>query len=394
MAIAFGAMGSGVTGTDSVVATLPTGITVGDMLWAWAGTNPDLTPVTPTDWILACTFSGGLGSGTASGAGQRRSTIYIKPASGSDTNPTISCVGSSIQARTGRISKASNKNWAFFGTGGSDNVADGNWIISASNPLASNGGLRSGDYILAITVSNSTFANTSSWSAEAVTISGCTFNATERDETAGSNGMDRIISDHLCTAGQSSIATISYTATLIFGNATGNASTKATGATAMLVLREVEDGIVSFGGSCFMAVEENSTTAVVSFGGSSNFISVAVEESEEVEDDPPMVIIHSPTPGARISPNDMISFTIVDDTGFGLVLPMIRLPDGRYEVIHDGESFAPDYLGSIRTEVVPGVQYRYDIVRVGGFPLPAAGQTEKEIKLFPFVADMSGQGPA
>lgn len=102
---------------------------------------------------------------------------------------------------------------------------------------------------------------------------------------------------------------------------------------------------------------------------------------------PPIVVIVSPAASSRITRNTELVFRITDDTGFRRLLPMIQFMDGRYEVIHDHEGFTPDYIGSIRTAIAGGYEYR--VARLQGWPEPPPNQ-EIEIKLIPFAFDLGG----
>lgn len=81
---------------------------------------------------------------------------------------------------------------------------------------------------------------------------------------------------------------------------------------------------------------------------------------------PPEVAIISPTVGTSISRASKLKFDVTDDKGaFRRILPAVRFPDGRYELVHDGESFTPDYDTSTRVAISGG--YEYEVERNGGW---------------------------
>jgi hypothetical protein len=85
-------------------------------------------------------------------------------------------------------------------------------------------------------------------------------------------------------------------------------------------------------------------------------------------DNPPTIANVSPAPGTALAVSSAITFDLLDDFGFRRIFVYARFASlGRWEVIHDGTSFGPQYDGgSTRTAV--GTGYHYSVARDGGWP--------------------------
>lgn len=82
----------------------------------------------------------------------------------------------------------------------------------------------------------------------------------------------------------------------------------------------------------------------------------------------PVVFNASPTAGSTVAPGDQLGFDVTDaDSGFRRILTTARYPNkGLWEVVHDGDSFAPFFVSSTRSAITDG--YRYRCTRTGGWP--------------------------
>ncbi len=82
----------------------------------------------------------------------------------------------------------------------------------------------------------------------------------------------------------------------------------------------------------------------------------------------PVVGNYSPAPGTAISRASALAFDVTD-AGAGLRRAIVaaRFPDGTYEIVHDGDAFAPRYSSlSARTTLAGG--FRFSVRRTGGWP--------------------------
>jgi hypothetical protein len=57
----------------------------------------------------------------------------------------------------------------------------------------------------------------------------------------------------------------------------------------------------------------------------------------------PSVFEFSPAPGTPITPSTPISFKVADETALRSVMVWALFPDGRTEVIYDGDAFTAEY---------------------------------------------------
>lgn len=81
---------------------------------------------------------------------------------------------------------------------------------------------------------------------------------------------------------------------------------------------------------------------------------------------PPTLVNLEPADGA-VRAQTVISFDLIDETELGLVAVVASFPDGSAELIHDGEGFRGNYLGSanLRTAIAGG--FHYAVRRDGGW---------------------------
>jgi len=77
----------------------------------------------------------------------------------------------------------------------------------------------------------------------------------------------------------------------------------------------------------------------------------------------PSVAIISPTPGTEIEPNDEITFTITDGVG---IVAATYAGSQVYEVVHDGDSFAPLFAPLSSRSAISG-GFQYTVGRLGGW---------------------------
>lgn len=110
----------------------------------------------------------------------------------------------------------------------------------------------------------------------------------------------------------------------------------------------------------------------------------------------PLLTVISPPPGSTIGPNTPIKFRYSDETGMGRPLPMFKflqpedgsgIPKYKYELVHDGDNFTPDYDG-VRTQI-SFLQYEYTVTRKGGWSATLQYVGGSPI-LVPFGADTAG----
>lgn len=89
------------------------------------------------------------------------------------------------------------------------------------------------------------------------------------------------------------------------------------------------------------------------------FGSRAVAEDTE----PPTIGDFDPALGETLSRTGSVSFSLVDESGtfHALVVNVAFESENRYDVVHDGNEFGPDYRNSTREVIANG--YRYTIVR-------------------------------
>lgn len=114
---------------------------------------------------------------------------------------------------------------------------------------------------------------------------------------------------------------------------------------------------------------------------------------------PPTITIVSPPPNSTIGPGTPLVFRYTDDQGLRRPMPMIKfrqpddgtgIPKYKYELIHDGDTFTPDYEGTC-IQLSP-VQYEFTVTRKGGWnaTLSYVGGSPT---LVPFGTDTGGNEP-
>jgi hypothetical protein len=110
----------------------------------------------------------------------------------------------------------------------------------------------------------------------------------------------------------------------------------------------------------------------------------------------PVITILDPPNGAAVGPSTRVKFRITDNAAFRRQLPMFKFPTAedptkfRYELIHDGEEFTPDYEGT-RTTIAGG--YEFEVGRKGGWSANISYQGIKDgsqLRLIPFAYDTGG----
>lgn len=81
---------------------------------------------------------------------------------------------------------------------------------------------------------------------------------------------------------------------------------------------------------------------------------------------PPVVSNLDPTVMTTVDRNQIHGFDFTDDDGFRTIIVAAKFASGRWDLIYDGDNFAPDYedLSSI-TPITDG--FHLDIGRAGGW---------------------------
>ena len=82
---------------------------------------------------------------------------------------------------------------------------------------------------------------------------------------------------------------------------------------------------------------------------------------------PPTIGDFEPEPGTTISSTQSIAFSLVDETGtfHALIVGVAFESESRYDVVHDGAEFGPDYRNSTRETIANG--FRYTVIRRQGW---------------------------
>ena len=85
---------------------------------------------------------------------------------------------------------------------------------------------------------------------------------------------------------------------------------------------------------------------------------------------PPTISGISPAAGTAITASTIISFDVLDDSGiFRRVLLAANFPNaGVYEIIHDGDSFGPQYSSPENSISAITGGYHFSVVRYDGWP--------------------------
>ncbi len=254
--IAFDSGGAVGTGTTSLTLAFPATVTTGDLL-ALCVTNkyPTNGPTLPTDafggvWVAPTNgqASGGFGIDGAD-LGHVYSTWYYKLATGTETGNLTVTVGSG-NSSAGKIQRYRNGtgSWLAAAANGAANLSSLSWSATAGTDPD----VTTNDMV--VTCSGS-YTDTSTFTVEALSQTGVTFGTmVERIDVAVTDGDDmRIVSsEHPVTAGPSSAADLTFTAT---------ASALTGGSTAFLRLREVAS-TVTFGSIGTASAGSTSVTPV------------------------------------------------------------------------------------------------------------------------------------
>lgn len=111
---------------------------------------------------------------------------------------------------------------------------------------------------------------------------------------------------------------------------------------------------------------------------------IKVSTSGPVDTDPPIVTIISPAVGSSIARTIPIVFNVTDPGGdFRRIIIVATFASSSLkEVVHDGNTFGPKYVGSINTRTVITDGFQYTILRDGGWPA--------NLVLTPFAIDTAG----
>lgn len=118
---------------------------------------------------------------------------------------------------------------------------------------------------------------------------------------------------------------------------------------------------------------------------------------------PPTITIISPAAGSVVGPSTRLVFRYEDDNALRRALPTIKIkqpgnpPTYKYELIHDGDNFAPDYIGTRTVIQASGPQIiEFTVQRKGGWAatLPYSGVTSGDaFEMVPFGTDTAGNEP-
>ena len=221
MSLAFGAIGTGASGSTSVAPSYPSGITVGQLLLCvvTSGATNNETPGTPSDWILlgtSTTTGGAFGVDT----GPRRVTVFARIADGSESGTlTVSITnGNTCRGSILRFTSSVGSSYLVRAGLGNDSTA-GTGVSIACGSLD----WVTGDVAV---VCVAQLIDNSTQSSQSLTATGTTFGTrTNRASVADTTGNDhRHVIDTFAavtTGGGSATTTWAYTAS--------NASTKAAG---------------------------------------------------------------------------------------------------------------------------------------------------------------------
>jgi hypothetical protein len=116
----------------------------------------------------------------------------------------------------------------------------------------------------------------------------------------------------------------------------------------------------------------------------------------------PTITIVSPIPGTVIGPSTPLVFRYEDETGLQRPMPCIKFrqpgdpPSYKYELIHDGVDFTPDYTGTKEIIQADPPIWQFTVRRKGGWTgtLQYHGvQPGDGFELVPFGTDTGGNEP-
>lgn len=99
----------------------------------------------------------------------------------------------------------------------------------------------------------------------------------------------------------------------------------------------------------------------VSGSGTEDYLDVAelriLDPLADGGDPTPPTVTISPASGSVLAPSDVVEVNATHAAGLTFVVLLAEFADGRYEVIHDGTSFAAAYALSTRSAITDGYQY-------------------------------------
>ena len=245
MSIAFGTIGAVANGATSLSVAYPASIAAGDLLLLGVASKYDPNnPLTPTGFTpLHFKRAGSGGAGADSGVASM--TVWYRIATGSEAGSISVSIpsGNTCLGVCARYTKSATADWALAITGGDDT----NPSTTFFDNLDANLGIQTGDVCVMFGAEN-TDANSAGHNPASTTLAatGCTFSSTqERADLGTSNGDDcgLIVTEHTCTAGQST-GIPSYTITGLSSGANHTC-----GAMVLVRMRELTGGGQSLVGS-------------------------------------------------------------------------------------------------------------------------------------------------
>lgn len=91
-----------------------------------------------------------------------------------------------------------------------------------------------------------------------------------------------------------------------------------------------------------------------------------VPENLLEDNTPPQITGLTPSAGTSISSVTSISFDVTDNVALRRVVVIAQFPSGRWDVVYDGDVFAPRYSSSSRTSILEG--YHFTVTATQGWP--------------------------
>ncbi len=92
-----------------------------------------------------------------------------------------------------------------------------------------------------------------------------------------------------------------------------------------------------------------------------------LEIGAPVDDTAPVISNLSPASGGDVRSTTTIGFDVTDDTALALVAILASFPDGSCEVVHDGDTFRGNYVGSANTRTAISNGFSFTVKRDGGW---------------------------
>lgn len=118
----------------------------------------------------------------------------------------------------------------------------------------------------------------------------------------------------------------------------------------------------------------------------------------------PTITIVGPPPGSAIGPGTPLVFRYSDNNAIRRAMPCVKIKQPgttavyKYELIHDGENFTPDYTGTKTVIQAANPQIiEFSVTRNGGWtsPITYYGVSGSDpLQLVPFGFDTGGNEPA